>query len=114
MQYQAIALPLYGDGLQVRDWLHVEDHARALVRVALEAKHGETYNIGGNSVVKNIDGSKTLCALLEDFAPNKPEGVAQYEDLITYVIDRPGYDVRYAIDASKIQQDLGWVPEENF
>ena len=108
------ALPVYGDGLQIRDWLHVEDHARALVKVALEAKDGETYNIGGHNEVKNIDVVKTLCALLEDLVPNKPEGVAKYEDLITYVKDRPGHDVRYAIDASKIQRDLGWVPEETF
>ena len=108
------ALPVYGDGLQIRDWLHVEDHARALVKVALEAKDGETYNIGGHNEVKNIDVVKTLCALLEDLVPNKPDGVVKYEDLITYVKDRPGHDVRYAIDASKIQRDLGWVPEETF
>jgi len=108
------ALPVYGDGLQIRDWLHVEDHARALVKVVLEAKDGETYNIGGHNEVKNIDVVKTLCALLEDLVPNKPEGVEKYEDLITYVKDRPGHDVRYAIDASKIQRDLGWVPEETF
>lgn len=108
------ALPVYGDGLQIRDWLHVEDHARALVKVALEASDGETYNIGGHNEVKNIDVVKTLCALLEDLVPNKPEGVSNYEDLIMYVKDRPGHDVRYAIDASKIQRDLGWVPEETF
>ena len=108
------SLPVYGDGLQIRDWLHVEDHARALVKVALEANDGETYNIGGHNEVKNIDVVKTLCALLEDLVPNKPEGVEKYEDLITYVKDRPGHDVRYAIDASKIQRDLGWVPEETF
>lgn len=108
------ALPVYGDGLQVRDWLHVEDHARALVKVALEANDGETYNIGGHNEVKNIDVVKILCTLLEDLVPNKPEGVDRYEDLITYVKDRPGHDVRYAIDASKIQRDLGWVPEETF
>jgi len=108
------ALPVYGDGLQIRDWLHVEDHARALVKVALEANDGETYNIGGHNEVKNIDVVKTLCILLEDLVPNKPEGVDRYEDLITYVKDRPGHDVRYAIDASKIQRDLGWVPEETF
>jgi len=108
------ALPVYGDGLQIRDWLHVEDHARALIKVALEANDGETYNIGGHNEVKNIDVVKTLCILLEDLVPNKPEGVDRYEDLITYVKDRPGHDVRYAIDASKIQRDLGWVPEETF
>ena len=108
------ALPVYGDGLQIRDWLHVEDHARALVKVAPEANDGETYNIGGHNEVKNIGVVKTLCALLEDLVPNKPEGVEKYEDLIMYVKDRPGHDVRYAIDASKIQRDLGWVPEETF
>jgi dTDP-glucose 4,6-dehydratase len=108
------ALPVYGDGLQIRDWLHVEDHARALVKVALEAKDGEAYNIGGHNEVKNIDVVKTLCALLEDLVPNKPQGKARYEDLITYVKDRPGHDVRYAIDASKIQRDLGWIPTETF
>ena len=108
------ALPVYGDGLQIRDWLHVEDHARALVKVALEANDGETYNIGGHNEVTNIDVVKTLCALLEDLVPNKPEGVAHYKDLITFVKDRPGHDVRYAIDASKVQRDLGWVPEETF
>jgi len=108
------ALPVYGDGLQIRDWLHVEDHARALVKVALEVNDGETYNVGGHNEVKNIDVVKTLCTLLEDLVPNKPEGVEKYEDLITYVKDRPGHDVRYAIDASKIQRDLGWVPEETF
>jgi len=108
------ALPVYGDGLQIRDWLHVEDHARALVKVALEAKDGETYNIGGHNEVANIDVVRTLCGLLEELVPSKPEGVARYEDLIAYVKDRPGHDVRYAIDASKIQRDLGWVPEETF
>ena len=108
------ALPVYGDGLQIRDWLHVEDHARALVKVAFEASDGETYNIGGHNEVKNIDVVKTLCTFLEDLVPKKPEGVDQYEDLIIYVKDRPGHDVRYAIDASKIHRDLGWVPVETF
>ena len=108
------ALPVYGDGLQSRDWLHVEDHARAIVKVAFEAKDGETYNIGGNNEVKNIDVIKALCDLLEELVPNKPEGVDLYENLITFVKDRPGHDKRYAIDASKIQKDLGWYPEETF
>jgi len=108
------SLPIYGDGQQVRDWLHVEDHARALVKVALEAKVGETYNIGGHNEVANIDVVRTLCALLEELVPNKPEGVEHYEDLIVYVKDRPGHDVRYAIDASKIERDLGWLPEKTF
>ena len=108
------ALSVYGDGSQIRDWLHVDDHARALVKVALKAKDGETFNIGGHNEVKNIDVVKTLCTLLEDLLPNKPEGMTKYEDLITYVKDRPGHDLRYAIDASKIQRELGWVPEETF
>ncbi|ALV74316.1 dTDP-glucose 4,6-dehydratase [Acinetobacter johnsonii] len=108
------ALPVYGNGHQIRDWLFVEDHARALYKVVTEAAVGETYNIGGHNEQKNIDVVKAICTLLEELAPNKPKGVSRYEDLITYVTDRPGHDLRYAIDASKIQKDLGWVPEESF
>ncbi|MGQ0893875.1 dTDP-glucose 4,6-dehydratase [Acinetobacter baumannii] len=108
------ALPIYGKGDQIRDWLYVEDHARALYKVVTEAKVGETYNIGGHNEQKNIDVVKSICQLLEELAPNKPEGVAHYVDLITYVKDRPGHDLRYAIDATKIKEDLGWVPEESF
>ncbi|MFU8928256.1 dTDP-glucose 4,6-dehydratase [Acinetobacter puyangensis] len=107
-------LPVYGNGAQIRDWLFVEDHARALYQVVTEAKVGETYNIGGHNEQKNIDVVKSICQLLEELAPNKPQGVAHYQDLITYVTDRPGHDLRYAIDASKIKQDLGWVPLETF
>lgn len=107
-------LPVYGNGTQIRDWLYVEDHARALYKVFTEAAVGETYNIGGHNEQKNIDVVKAICELLEELAPNKPEGLARYEDLITYVTDRPGHDLRYAIDASKIQKDLGWVPQESF
>lgn len=107
-------LPVYGNGTQIRDWLYVEDHARALYKVVTEAAVGETYNIGGHNEQKNIDVVKAICELLEELAPNKPEGLARYQDLITYVTDRPGHDLRYAIDASKIQQDLGWVPQESF
>ncbi|MDH0826645.1 MULTISPECIES: dTDP-glucose 4,6-dehydratase [Acinetobacter] len=107
-------LPVYGNGTQIRDWLYVEDHARALYKVVTEAAVGETYNIGGHNEQKNIDVVKAICELLEELAPNKPEGLARYEDLITYVTDRPGHDLRYAIDASKIQKDLGWVPQESF
>ncbi len=107
-------LPVYGDGSQVRDWLFVEDHARALYRVVTEGVVGETYNIGGHNERRNIDVVKTICGILEELVPNKPDGVHAYEDLITYVTDRPGHDVRYAIDASKIQRDLGWTPEETF
>jgi dTDP-glucose 4,6-dehydratase len=107
-------LPIYGNGLQIRDWLHVEDHARALVKVALEANDGETYNIGGHNEVTNIDVVRTLCSLLEELVTNKPEGVEHFEDLIVYVKDRPGHDERYAIDASKIRCDIGWTPQETF
>lgn len=108
------ALPIYGKGDQIRDWLYVEDHARALYKVVTEAKVGETYNIGGHNEQKNIDVVKSICQLLEELAPSKPAGVDHYVDLITYVKDRPGHDLRYAIDATKIKEDLGWVPEESF
>lgn len=107
-------LPVYGDGLQIRDWLFVEDHARALFKVAIEGKLGETYNIGGHNEKTNIDVVKSICELLEELAPEKPDGVQNYRDLITFVKDRPGHDNRYAIDATKISKDLGWVPEETF
>lgn len=108
-------LPVYGDGSQIRDWLYVEDHARALVKVATEGEVGETYNIGGHNEVRNIDVVRILCNLLEELAPEqKPASVSKYEDLITFVKDRAGHDVRYAIDASKIQRELGWAPEETF
>ncbi|MBJ7436290.1 MAG: dTDP-glucose 4,6-dehydratase [Acinetobacter sp.] len=111
---QAKALPVYGNGQQIRDWLFVEDHARALYKVVTEGVVGETYNIGGHNEKANIDVVHSICDLLEELAPNKPEGIQYYKDLITYVTDRPGHDVRYAIDASKIQNELGWVPEESF
>ena len=107
-------LPVYGNGAQIRDWLYVEDHARALYKVVTEAEVGETYNIGGHNEQQNIDVVKAICNLLEELEPNKPEGIANYQDLITYVKDRPGHDLRYAIDASKIKKDLGWVPVETF
>src|SRR5690606_13190568 len=107
-------LPLYGDGLQVRDWLYVEDHARALLEVLRKGEVGETYNIGGHNEKRNIDVVQSICSILEELAPVKPEGVSNYRDLITFVKDRPGHDVRYAIDASKIQKELGWKPEESF
>ncbi|WP_287029220.1 dTDP-glucose 4,6-dehydratase [Pseudomonas sp. UBA6310] len=107
-------LPVYGNGQQVRDWLFVEDHARALLTVVSQGKVGETYNIGGHNEQKNLDVVRAICALLEELAPRKPAGLARYEDLITYVSDRPGHDLRYAIDAGKIQRELGWVPQETF
>ncbi|MFK8332814.1 dTDP-glucose 4,6-dehydratase [Pseudomonas sp. BJa5] len=107
-------LPVYGNGLQVRDWLYVEDHVRALLKVLAEGKVGETYNIGGHNEQENIDVVRSLCALLEALRPEHPAGVSRYAELITYVEDRPGHDRRYAIDAGKIERELGWVPEETF
>lgn len=107
-------LPVCGDGMQIRDWLFVEDHARALYKVVTEGEIGETYNIGGHNEKANIEVVKTICALLEELRPDKPTGVESYESLITYVKDRPGHDVRYAIDATKIAQELNWTPEETF
>ena len=107
-------LPVYGNGEQVRDWLYVEDHARALVKVFVEGQLGETYNIGGHNEKRNIDVVHLICDLLEELAPTKPSHVKQYRDLIAFVTDRPGHDVRYAIDASKIQNTLGWAPLETF
>lgn len=108
------ALPIYGDGKQIRDWLFVEDHARALYQVVTKGDVGETYNIGGHNEKTNIEVVETICSLLEELCPTKPEGIEHYLDLITYVQDRPGHDVRYAIDASKVARDLRWMPEETF
>lgn len=107
-------LPVYGDGGQIRDWLYVEDHARALYTVVTQGEIGETYNIGGHNERKNIDVVKTICQLLEELVPTKPQGIDSYSSLITFVTDRPGHDVRYAIDASKIERELGWKPQETF
>ncbi|MDX4946827.1 dTDP-glucose 4,6-dehydratase [Providencia manganoxydans] len=108
------ALPVYGNGQQIRDWLYVEDHARALYKVVTEGKIGETYNIGGHNEKANIDVVKTICSILEELVPNKPNKIENYSDLITYVTDRPGHDLRYAIDATKIKNELNWVPDETF
>lgn len=107
-------LPVYGNGSQVRDWLYVEDHARALYKVVTEGAVGETYNIGGHNERKNIEVVQTICALLDELVPNKPGDIAHYADLITFVTDRPGHDMRYAIDAAKIDAELGWKPQETF
>lgn len=107
-------LPVYGNGQQIRDWLYVEDHARALLLVAKEGAIGETYNIGGHNEKANIDVVREICKLLEELVPEKPNGISNYNDLITFVADRPGHDLRYAIDASKIKRELGWVPQETF
>lgn len=103
-------LPVYGKGNQIRDWLYVEDHARALVLVALKGKIGETYNIGGHNEKQNLDVVKTICSILDEVKPK----ASQYAEQITYVQDRPGHDMRYAIDASKIERELGWSPQETF
>ncbi|QAB15794.1 dTDP-glucose 4,6-dehydratase [Hydrogenovibrio thermophilus] len=104
------ALPVYGKGNQIRDWLFVEDHARALVLVATQGNIGETYNIGGHNEKQNIEVVKTICAILDEVKPK----TSSYAEQITYVTDRPGHDMRYAIDASKIQRELGWAPLETF
>ncbi len=104
-------LPVYGKGNQIRDWLYVDDHARALYKVVTEGKVGETYNIGGHNEKQNIEVVRTICALLDELSPSS---FSPYESLITYVQDRPGHDLRYAIDASKIQRELGWKLEETF
>ena len=106
------ALPIYGKGNQIRDWLYVEDHARALYQVVTEGEVGETYNIGGHNEKQNIEVVHTVCALLDELCPQSPH--RPHAQLITHVQDRPGHDVRYAIDASKIQRELGWTPVETF
>jgi dTDP-glucose 4,6-dehydratase len=116
-------LPIYGDGRQVRDWLYVEDHCRAVVRVLERGRPGETYNIGGRNEMANIDIVHTVCAVLDRWAPvadhplKHPETgakIGHYADLIAFVADRPGHDRRYAIDARKIETELGWTPDETF
>ena len=106
------ALPVYGTGNQIRDWLYVEDHARALYKVVTEGNIGETYNIGGHNEKQNIDVVRTICKILDEIKPQA--NATPYESLITFVKDRPGHDLRYAIDASKIKNNLGWTPDETF
>jgi dTDP-glucose 4,6-dehydratase len=113
------ALPIYGKGNQVRDWLYVEDHSRALYKVVTEGVIGETYNIGGHNEKQNIEVVHTICDLLEELVPSNAYSIAGgsqngFKGLITYVQDRPGHDIRYAIDASKIEKELGWTPKESF
>jgi dTDP-glucose 4,6-dehydratase len=107
-------LPIYGKGEQVRDWLYVDDHARALKLVMEQGASGETYNIGGHNEMKNIDVVKILCGLLDEKVVQHPDGIKRFDELITFVTDRPGHDQRYAIDASKIKNDLGWQSHETF
>jgi dTDP-glucose 4,6-dehydratase len=104
------SLPVYGDGQQIRDWLFVEDHCRAIRTVLERGVPGETYNVGGHNERTNLEVVRTVCALLDELAPDSPH--APHESLITFVTDRPGHDRRYAIDAGKIERDLGWVPRE--
>lgn len=107
-------LPIYGDGQQIRDWLYVEDHAQALYKVVTRGAVGDTYNIGGHNEKANLAVVESICDLLEELVPEKPAGVDQYRDLIEFVADRPGHDLRYAIDASKIERELGWSPANTF
>ena len=111
---QGKPLPVYGAGTQIRDWLYVDDHACALLAVLTRGEIGETYNIGGHCEKKNIDVVRTICSLLDELSPTQLEGVDKYEELITFVADRPGHDLRYAIDATKIEEELGWRPQETF
>jgi dTDP-glucose 4,6-dehydratase len=107
-------IPVYGQGDQIRDWLYVEDHARALVKVVFDGELGETYNVGGHNEQTNLHVVETLCDLLDVRVNPKPQGIQSFRELITFVTDRPGHDKRYAIDASKIASTLGWTPQETF
>ena len=114
---QGKALPVYGDGSQIRDWLYVEDHARALYKVISEGTVGETYNIGGHNEKRNLEVVQNICSILEELAPDNRhsrQAGAGFASLIEFVRDRPGHDRRYAIDASKIEKELGWTPVEDF
>ncbi len=107
-------LPVYGTGQQIRDWLYVEDHAAALLTVATTGTIGETYLIGGNNEKTNLAVVQSLCALLNELVTDKPAGIQDFNQLISFVADRPGHDLRYAIDATKLQESLGWQPKETF
>lgn len=107
-------LPIYGNGQQIRDWLYVDDHARALLHVALSGEINETYNIGGHNALQNIEVVQTICSILDELRPSNLAGINKYEQLITYVEDRAGHDLKYAINASKIANELNWSPDETF
>ena len=107
-------LPIYGDGSQIRDWLHVSDHANGLILVAQDGGVGETYNIGGKNEMRNLQVVESICAILDELIEEKPDGIVQFNELITFVSDRPGHDKRYAINCSKIETELGWTPTETF
>ncbi|KTC81414.1 dTDP-glucose 4,6-dehydratase [Legionella brunensis] len=108
------SLPIYGDGSQVRDWLYVDDHVNALYCVLTKGRLGETYNIGGNNEKTNLEVVKTICNILQKLIPQATSNIKHFQDLITYVKDRPGHDLRYAIDAQKIRDELGWIPTKDF
>ena len=105
-------IPVYGKGDNIRDWLHVEDHARALYTILTEAPIGESYNVGGNAERTNLKVARSICALLDEMLPASPQ--RPHERLITFVTDRPGHDQRYAMDITKIRRELGWAPRESF
>ena len=105
-------LPVYGDGRQIRDWLYVKDHCRAVLRVLEGGRTGEVYNVGGHNERTNLEVVRTVCSLLDELVPDSPH--APHESLIAFVEDRPGHDRRYAIDAGKIERELGWIPDETF
>lgn len=107
-------IPIYGDGSQIRDWIYVDDHVQGLIEVCFRGDAGETYNIGGSNEVKNLDTAIMICDILDNTIENKPNGISSFKDLIAFVQDRPGHDVRYAIDSSKIQNSLSWAPKISF
>lgn len=107
-------IPIYGDGQQVRDWIYVDDHVRGLFLAFQKGTHGETYNIGASNEIKNIEIATMVCNLLDELVHEKPNNIDSFQELITFVQDRPGHDKRYAINSSKIQNELGWIPNESF
>jgi len=108
------SLPIYGNGKQIRDWIFIDDHVKALLHVALNGKIGEAYNIGGQNELRNIEVVKIICNILNELRPSKFKNISKYEQLISYVEDRPGHDKRYAIDIFKIKKNLNWKPKETF
>jgi len=109
-----LEIPIYGTGTQIRDWLFVDDHVRALMKIATKGSVGSSYIIGGGNEISNIELANEVCEILENFEINKPKGVVSYFNLITHIDDRPGHDQRYAVDCTKIKEELGWIPKESF
>ncbi|MWN31266.1 dTDP-glucose 4,6-dehydratase [Gilliamella sp. Pra-s60] len=107
-------ISIYGSGLQIRDWIYVEDNAKALYTILVNGKIGETYNIGANNEYTNLDTAQLICSMMDKLVPKYQNGIKRYQDLIQFIADRPGHDYRYAIDSSKIQRQLGWKPKEEF